>query len=227
LEQEEMGKKYFPWLLGLAGLFLLRVLAQLIQAIHPVSFLPPFQAWHGAVLPYPVLFFSQAVIIVVLAVILFRVKTDAIIPNPWKYRACFTLGGVYFVFMAFRLISGLTFLDDHPWFSKHLPAFFHTVLASFVLLLGHYIYQRAQGGNASKTVSNFIVAGSYPVIILLGLVLFQVASEAGMSIAIASYAAVLIGAALITCHEIKLPYRKEWKPTGSEIGHDALFMMIV
>ena len=240
-----MGNRYFPWLLGLAGLFLLRVLAQLLQAVQPISFLPPFQAWHGAVLPYPLLVISQVFIILVLATIVMRVKTDAINPSRWKYRACFTLGGIYFTFMAFRLIAGLTFLGEHPWFSKHLPAFFHVVLAIFVLLLGHYIYRRvlaetADSGegetikqtkvgdsSASETGSRLIVTGSYPTTILLGFAIFLVASQVGMSVAIASYFAVLIGAALITLHEIKLPYRKEWKPNGEEVGNDAMFMITV
>ena len=138
-----MTHRHFAWLLVLAGLFVSRVLAQLIQAVQPVSFLPPFQAWHGAVLPYPLLVASQLVIIAILAIILHRVRSDAISPSRWKYRVCFSLGGIYFVFMAFRLVAGLTLLADHPWFSKQLPAFFHVVLASFILTLGHYIYQRA------------------------------------------------------------------------------------
>ena len=128
-------------MLFLAGLFVLRVLAQLIQAIHPVSFLPPFRAWHGAVMPYPVLVVLQIAVTLVLATILWRVQTDAISPRRWKYRVCFALGGIYFGFMAFRLFAGLTFLTDHPWFSKSLPAFFHVVLATFMLMLGHYIYR--------------------------------------------------------------------------------------
>ncbi len=137
-----MGRRYFPWMLTLAGLFVLRVLAQLIQALHPVWFLPPFQAWHGAVLPYPLLVASQAAVMLVLARVLWRVRTEAISPSPWKYRTCFAIGGIYFAFMGFRLFAGLTLLADHPWYSKSLPAFFHVVLATFILMLGHYIYKK-------------------------------------------------------------------------------------
>ena len=42
------------------------------------------------------------------------------------------------------LAAGLTFLADHPWFAKSLPAFFHVVLASFLLLLGHYILAKSR-----------------------------------------------------------------------------------
>ena len=150
-----MGRRYFPWMSALAGLFVLRVLAQLILAIHPLAFLPPFQAWHGAVLPYPLLVASQVAIMLVLGSVLWRVRTDAISPRPWKYRMCFTLGGIYFAFMAFRLLAGLTFLAENPWFSKSLPAFFHVVLATFVLMLGHYIYKR--GAAAPTALSGGIV----------------------------------------------------------------------
>lgn len=138
-----MGCRYYPWMLALAGLFLLRVLAQLIQALHPVAFLPPFEAWHGAVLPYPLLVFSQVLILILLLAIIWRVRHDRIEPRPWKHLGCFLFGGLYFSIMAFRLFAGLTFLAAHPWFAKSLPAFFHLVLASFLLLLGFYLYQRA------------------------------------------------------------------------------------
>ena len=138
-----MANRHFRWLFALAGLFVLRVLAQLIQAVQPVSILPPFDAWHGAVLPYPVLVASQIVLVLVFAIILVRVRRETIIPRRWKYRVCFALGGVYFAFMAFRFVSGLTFFVNDAWFAKHLPAFFHVVLASFILVLGHYIYRRA------------------------------------------------------------------------------------
>ena len=137
-----MGQRYFPWLVALAGLFVLRVLAQLIQAVYPVAWLPPFEAWHGAVLPYPLLVAAQCLIIGVLAWIIVRVRAEAITPRRWKVRVCFLFGGVYFGFMAVRLIGGLTVLGDHAWFSKTLPAVFHLVLAAFILLLGHYIYRR-------------------------------------------------------------------------------------
>lgn len=139
-----MGERYFPWLLGLAVLFAFRVAAQLIQYLHPVPLLPHFDAWHGAVLPYSLLVLSQGIVIGMLTVILWRVRTDRLIPTTWKYRLCLGLGGVYFAVMAFRFAAGLTFLSDHAWFSKSLPAFFHMVLACFLLVLGHYLLRRSK-----------------------------------------------------------------------------------
>ena len=76
-----MAGRYFPWLLVLFGFFVFRVLAQLVQSVYPVPFLPPFGAWHGAVIPYPRLVIFQLVIIVALTISLWRVRSDAIVPS--------------------------------------------------------------------------------------------------------------------------------------------------
>ena len=127
----------------LAGLFALRVAGQLVQAVYEVPFLPPFEEWQGLATPYAVLLSVQAVVIVVAAVVLRRVRADSMAPRRWKYQGCYVVGGVYFAVMAFRLTAGQTFLTEYDWFAKWLPAFFHLVLASFLLLLGHYLHSRA------------------------------------------------------------------------------------
>ncbi len=139
-----MGRRYAAWLLALSGLFVFRVLAQLAQALYPLPFLPPFDAWHGAVLAYPALLACQVVIVVALVYVTWRVAAERLVPRSWKSRLCYALGVPYFLFMAFRLVAGLTFLADQPWFAKSLPAFFHVVLASFLLVLGHYIQARCR-----------------------------------------------------------------------------------
>ena len=48
------------------------------------------------------------------------------------------LGAIYFTVMLVRLLIGLFVLPEHSWFGKTLPAVFHLVLASFVLLVGYY-----------------------------------------------------------------------------------------
>ena len=144
-----MGRRYLPWMLLLAGLFGLRVAAQLAQAAYEVPFLPPFDDWQGSVIPYPALLATQAGILVAMAVVIARVSTDAIAPRPWKRQACFAIGSAYFSVMAFRLVAGLTFLSDYAWFAQTLPTFFHIVLATFVLALGRYLSKRASSGESS------------------------------------------------------------------------------
>ena len=145
-----LHQRYLPWMLTLAALFVLRVLAQAVQWAGPVPFLPSFDAWQGSGLPYPALLASQVLIIVLLARALVVVRSQSIRPASWKHRACFILGGAYFAAMAFRLAAGLTFLSDVEWFAQSLPALFHLVLAAFVLLFGHYIHRagRDAGGAA-------------------------------------------------------------------------------
>ena len=145
-----LHQRYLPWMLALAALFVLRVLAQAVQWAGPVPFLPPFDTWQGSGLPYPTLLASQVLIVALLARALVVVRSQSIRPASWKHRACFVLGGAYFAAMAFRLAAGLTFLSDVGWFAESLPALFHLVLATFVLLFGHYVYSagRDAGGAA-------------------------------------------------------------------------------
>ena len=145
-----LHQRYLPWMLALAALFVLRVLAQAVQWAGPVPFLPPFDTWQGSGLPYPALLASQVLIVALLARALMVVRSRSIAPATWKHRACFVLGGAYFAAMAFRLAAGLTFLSDTGWFAESLPALFHLVLAAFVLLFGHYVYSagRDAGGAA-------------------------------------------------------------------------------
>ena len=136
-----MGRRYhLPLMLVLSGLFVLRVLAQLVQAVYEVPFVPPFHAWQGSGLPYPLLLGSQLVIITVIAVVLWRIRTNALSPSPWKHWTCFALGGIYFAVMFFRLVAGLTYLSENEWFSSSLPALFHVILASLILVVGHYLW---------------------------------------------------------------------------------------
>ena len=140
-DMPSLHSRYLPWLLALTVLFVLRVLAQAVQWAAPVAFLPPFDAWQGSALPYPVLLTTQVAVIALLVRVLFLVRADAVRPASWKHNACFILGGAYFAVMAIRLVAGLTFLSDVEWFARSLPALFHVVLATFVLLFGHYLYR--------------------------------------------------------------------------------------
>ena len=126
----------------LTALFVLRVCAQLLQALYPVGWVPEFEAWQSGALPYPVLLAGQLGIIGLMSFVLHRVRNGNIRARLWKYRVCLVFGGAYFVVMAFRWLAGLTFLADQVWFAKSLPAFFHLVLASFILLLGLHIRRR-------------------------------------------------------------------------------------
>ena len=137
-----LGRSYFPWLAFLLVLFVLRVLGQLVQQIREVSFLPSLEAWQGSGLSYPALLASQVIIVCLMLYFSLMVKRNRFPPLTWIYVSCFYLGGAYFGVMAFRFAAGLTFLSENPWFSKIIPTFFHVVLASYILLFGHYIFKK-------------------------------------------------------------------------------------
>ena len=52
---------------GLLGLFCFRVAAQLAVAAGPLPILPPFEAWHSGLLPYPALVATQVAIVALYA----------------------------------------------------------------------------------------------------------------------------------------------------------------
>ena len=82
-------------------------------------------------------------------------------------------------------------------------------------------------GDRSWALARLVVRGSYPVVILLGIGIYTTLGSLGVPVAIASYAAVLVGAGLVTLHEIFVPYRPEWRPQGDDVRADVAFMLAV
>ncbi len=130
-----------PHLIGLwilLGLFCFRVLAQLLQKLYPLSFLPPFEEWHSSTLPYPVLVGFQIVFIGLCLLAIRDVSRSDSRPNPGKGKHFLIVGSLYFSVMIVRLIGGYTFAASLHWFTVRIPTIFHLVLASFILLYGHF-----------------------------------------------------------------------------------------
>lgn len=80
----------------------------------------------------------------------------------------------------------------------------------------------------NRTLSGrFVMGGSYPAVLSLAFAIFAVLMAAGVHVTLASYAAVLTGAALVTLHELKLPYRSEWRPSPDDVRTDVSFMLAI
>jgi hypothetical protein len=126
-------------LLVLLIAFLGRVIAQLIQLVAPTDLLPEFSAWQSGALPYALLLASQVVIIAVSLWLIARLWTGSLRRRPRLGLACLVFGAIYFAFMFFRLIAGLTFLAGAPFFGAILPAIFHLVLATMLLITGRQL----------------------------------------------------------------------------------------
>lgn len=132
------GRKYAPWLWLLAGLFAIRVAAQPAALVFDADLLPSFDSWHGGVLPYPVLLLTQLCILGWLAGTAWRFRTGTVVPRRRVGQVALFLGSVYFAVMSMRLLLGVTVLANVRWFASPLPALFHLVLASYVMLFGHF-----------------------------------------------------------------------------------------
>jgi hypothetical protein len=125
----------FALLLAFVG----RVVAQLIQLLAPTQLLPPFSYWQSGALPYEILLASQILIIVLSVWLITRLWNGTLRRRPKLGLACLVLGAIYFAFMLFRLIAGLTFLAGSPFFGAILPAIFHLVLATMLLIIGRQL----------------------------------------------------------------------------------------
>ena len=124
------------WLL--LGLFVYRVVAQLAVYFIDVPFLPDFNHWHSAKMPYAVLVFFQLVIILIFMRIAMTFTRRNVVPRYRVGLSLLPVGGVYFSLMFSRLIIGAFSLSDNPWWNKPIPSFFHLVLASFLIVVGYF-----------------------------------------------------------------------------------------
>lgn len=137
------SRDYARWLWLLLALFIVRVIAQPMALLTSARFLPPFESWHSGVLPYPVLVAAQLLIIAWFAHTAWRFSKGGVTP---RYRLgiwMLLFGGVYFATMLVRLVLGVTVLSSNRWFSSVLPTMFHLVLASYLLVYGHYHFRHA------------------------------------------------------------------------------------
>lgn len=108
-------------------LFALRVAGQAIQHWAPQPYLPPFEAFQGSNLPYPMLLASQFLILGVMVFCNLR------LPNGG--RVLLWIGGLYMAGSLLRIVIGLAVPGAPAWFSTWIPALFHIILAGYVLAL--------------------------------------------------------------------------------------------
>lgn len=124
---------YVPVMALLTGLFGLRVAGQAIQHWMPQPFLPAFDAFQGSSLGYPTLLISQLLILASMLATCLRIGNGKAIPNRRLGRGLAWFGGLYMTGSILRIVIGLAVPSAPAWFSTWIPAFFHLVLAGFVL----------------------------------------------------------------------------------------------
>jgi hypothetical protein len=125
----------------LLTLFVFRAAAQLIQSLKPTTLLPPFAAWYSGTVSYAMLVPVQVLIVAAGAVLIVRMHRHSLKPNRRLGIVLLMLGAAYMLGAVFRLVAGLTFLSDIPFFAASLPAFFHIVLAGIVLTFADFHFR--------------------------------------------------------------------------------------
>jgi hypothetical protein len=127
------NRLYATLLWTLTSLFAMRVLGQAVQRWMPQPFLPPFNAFQGSGLPYWLLLPAQAMILAVMVRCSRRVQASVFPSGRRSITLLAWLGWIYMTASLGRIAVGLAVPNAPAWFSTWIPAWFHIVLAGFVL----------------------------------------------------------------------------------------------
>jgi putative CocE/NonD family hydrolase len=173
-------QKRYLWLLGtLLFLFCLRVLGQVLVAFFGVKFLPPMEEWFSGLLPYPELLTSQILIILLYGKICLdfaRGRGYFVTPGRRLGINLLKFGWLYLGVMIIRYVIRMGLYPHERWTGGSIPIFFHWVLASFLLVLGHYHWRwSAQAeipGPKPRNLKARVLLWSQATLVGLGIVLW-------------------------------------------------------
>jgi len=128
-----------PVLWLFTGLFVLRVVGQILIAIRPRSWLPPMEQWN--LVPYSILLPIQFAFIAVMLWIDLAFTWESGIStamNPSLGRFLIVFSAVYALAMPIRYVIRMSRRSDQRWFGGTIPMVFHIVLASYLYILGRF-----------------------------------------------------------------------------------------
>jgi sterol desaturase/sphingolipid hydroxylase (fatty acid hydroxylase superfamily) len=210
-------------------LFAGRVVAQFVQWIGPVTFLPPFGAWQSGALPYPILLPIQIALAVFMAVVQVRFISGRIRPRPAAGVALLSLGSLYLALAFARLGAALSFGAGQAFLGALLPSIFHVVLAAWFLILGwfHHRESLSAGDGVGKEGHSLIPWLIYPFVIVGGIWLHYYLFSFGLGLLWSTYVPIAAGTILVTLLECKMPHREDWKPDGREVKNDVAFLSLI
>jgi len=73
-----------------------------------------------------------------MGLVVWRFSRSQVVPKRKIGILLLILSTLYFTAMLFRLLVGLVDLSDAVWFHRPISSFFHFVLATSILLIGHF-----------------------------------------------------------------------------------------
>ena len=121
------------------GLFVLRVVGQILVAVRPQQWLPPMEQWNF--IPYSILLPIQLVFIAVMVWIDVSFSLNIGIStarNPDAGNFLISFSYVYVMAMVIRYTIRMYRRPDQRWFGGTIPIVFHIVLASYLYTLGSF-----------------------------------------------------------------------------------------
>lgn len=174
-----LQRRYFWLLATLLFLFCLRVLGQILVAFWGATFLPPMEEWFSGLLPYPELLTSQILIILWYGKICLdfaRGYGYFVTPRRRLGINLLRFGWLYLGVMIIRYVIRMGLYPHERWTGGSIPIFFHWVLASFLLVLGHYHWrstaQAQVTGSKTRTLRARLLLWSQAIAVGLGIVLW-------------------------------------------------------
>jgi hypothetical protein len=99
------------------------------------------EQWYSGLVPYPILFAIQLVMLILMAKITMDILRGAGIfvrQRPSWSPILVSFSAIYAGGMALRYILTMLFRPELRWFGHTIPIFFHFVLAGFIFILGLY-----------------------------------------------------------------------------------------
>ena len=140
VSNDSLGR-YALALWALLGLFILRVLAQVLVAIGYGRFLPAWEEWFSGLVPYPQLLASQIIIMLGYGKVCLdftRRRGFFVTPRRWMGMLLLRMGLLYFGVMVIRYVIFMSLYPLERWTGRLIPISFHWVLAAFILVVGTY-----------------------------------------------------------------------------------------
>ena len=128
--------------LGLCSvLMLLRVVGQLLVYRRAPRWLPPMASWQSGLVPYPFLFATQVVVLV----LMFWITADFarnsgawVQPLPRLGKVVLIWSYLYAAAMVIRYGVRMARKPDQRWLGGTIPIIFHCVLAAFQWTFAQY-----------------------------------------------------------------------------------------
>jgi len=120
------------------GLFILRVIGQVIVVLYSPSWLPPIKEWYSGLIPYPFLLPIQIVLIIFMTKVSWDNTKKAgyfFVTRPKTKKILVVISLVYFLIMFVRFMLSIALIPENRWFKDAIPIIFHWVLATYIFLL--------------------------------------------------------------------------------------------